>query len=105
MEILSKEAVMKQRSTHSTMEEPSPTVGGTLLEERNDEIYEPLGINLEKLPLAGASGSGINLQQDVNSEFHVDTSVHTANEAVERQFFPSFSCISPVHHKQVRQRP
>jgi len=83
---------MKQRSAHSAVEESSPTEGGTRVEERNEEIYEPLGFNIQQLPLYGASGSGLDPQHDA--------SVKAAENVEEHQFIPSFSSTSPVHCNQ-----
>jgi len=85
---------MKQRSAYSTIEESSPSEGGARIEERNEEISEPLGFNIQQLPLDGASGSG--LQQDASGDFHVGTSAKAVKNVEEHQFIPS----SPIHCNQ-----
>ncbi|XP_058072058.1 protein NARROW LEAF 1 isoform X2 [Magnolia sinica] len=102
------EAMQEQRSASaaaidSTVGESSPAEG-TLLKDRTEEIYEPLGFNLQHIPMEVASGSGIN-PPFMHAEFHTDGVDTAAN--VEHQFIPSFTggCTSPMHQDHHQGNP
>lgn len=84
------EAVTRQRTTTSTMEESCPTVAPTnTAEERNKCMFEPLGINIQQVPIEGTSASGVDLEHtDINRESNME----------EHQFIPSF--VSPIDLNQ-----
>lgn len=90
------EAIQEQRmvlaaAVDSTVGESSPNLC-TLTKENTEEIYEPLGINIEELPRDGASGSGSNPTAFTHMDFQVDA-VELNNKVEEH----SFISMSPVH--------
>ncbi|CAL9090748.1 unnamed protein product [Musa acuminata var. zebrina] len=74
-----------------------PTVGN-LPNEKANEIYEPLGINIQQFPPEGASGSGADAPL-VAIEFQVDT-VEVANNVEEHHFIPNLLSMSPKHRTE-----
>ncbi|KAJ6802122.1 uncharacterized protein M6B38_193655 [Iris pallida] len=94
-----KGAIEEQRmalttTVDSTVGESSPNLC-TLQKEKTEEIYQPLGINIEQVPCDGASGSGLNPSPFTNVEFQMDT-VEGNNKLEEH----SFISMSPVHRNQ-----
>jgi len=79
----------------STVGESSPNLC-TLPKENTEEIYEPLGINIEELPLDLPSGSGSNPPPFTTMDFQVDAAVKVNNKVEEH----SFISMSPVHRCQ-----
>lgn len=79
----------------STAGESSPEEG-TLLKDKTKEIYEPLGLNIQQLPMEGASGTELN-PPFTHAEFHVD-SVNASN-VEEHQFIPNLIGMSPIHQE------
>ncbi|XP_038970201.1 protein NARROW LEAF 1-like [Phoenix dactylifera] len=84
------EAVQKQRrgfgaGFDSTVGDSSP-IECSLPKDKNEEISEALGQNIQQQPRLG------------NVEFHVDM-VEVANNVKEYQFIPNFN-VPPMHHNQ-----
>ncbi|XP_020705043.1 protein NARROW LEAF 1 isoform X1 [Dendrobium catenatum] len=92
------EALQEQRlalvaAVDSTVGESSLTIGN-LPNDKADDIYKPLDINL----VDGAAGSGIN-DCYKQLEFQVDI-VDTVKNVEEHQFITSFAGASPLHKNQ-----
>ncbi|KAJ8627698.1 hypothetical protein MRB53_021005 [Persea americana] len=69
------EAMQEQRSASaaivgSTAGESSPEEG-MLLKDKTREIYEPMGLNIQQLPMEGASGIGLS-PPFTHANFHVN---------------------------------
>lgn len=100
--IVVKDALQEQRyalaaAMNSAVAESSPT-GENLPSEKVDEIYEPLGINIQQLPPEGASGLGVD-QPFTDLEYQVETT-EGGNNVEERQFIANFISMSPMHRTQ-----
>ncbi|KAJ6843525.1 uncharacterized protein M6B38_295535 [Iris pallida] len=93
-EALQEQRIALMAAVDSTVGESSPNLC-TLQKEKTEEIYQPLGLNIEQLPCDGASGSGLNPSPFTNVEFQVDTV--EGNNKVEEH---SFISMSPVHRNQ-----
>ncbi|WOL12268.1 hypothetical protein Cni_G21034 [Canna indica] len=97
-----RDALQEQRfalaaAINCTVGESSPTVRN-LPNKKVDQIYEPLGINIQPFPSEGASGSGVNaLSTDI--EFQVDT-IELPNNVEEHQFIPNLISMSPIHRTE-----
>ncbi|KAG1365079.1 putative protein NARROW LEAF 1 [Cocos nucifera] len=96
------DALQEQRialaaAVNSAVGESSPTVG-TIPNEKIDEIYEPLGLNIQQFPPEGASGSAMN-PPFTHGEFPVDTR-EAANNVEEHQFISNFISMSPMHRNK-----
>ncbi|PKU79808.1 hypothetical protein MA16_Dca018786 [Dendrobium catenatum] len=92
------QALQEQRlalvaAVDSTVGESSLTIGN-LPNDKADDIYKPLDINL----VDGAAGSGIN-DCYKQLEFQVDI-VDTVKNVEEHQFITSFAGASPLHKNQ-----
>ncbi|KAI0507236.1 hypothetical protein KFK09_013358 [Dendrobium nobile] len=91
------EALQEQKlalvaAVDSTVGESSLTIGN-LPNDKADDIYKPLGINI-----VDAAGSGINNCYK-QLEFQVDI-VDTVKNVEEHQFITSFAGASPLHKNQ-----
>ncbi|URE39355.1 Peptidase, trypsin-like serine and cysteine proteases [Musa troglodytarum] len=72
---------------------------GNLPNEKANEIYEALGINIQRFPPEGASsGSGADASL-VAIEFQMDT-VEVANNVEEHHFIPNLISMSPKHRAE-----
>ncbi|XP_020586450.1 uncharacterized protein LOC110028796 isoform X2 [Phalaenopsis equestris] len=92
------EALQDQRlalvaAVDSTAGESSLTIGN-LPNDKNDDIYNPLGINI----IGGSAISGVNNSYK-QLEFHVDT-VETVKNVEELQFITNFMGASPLHQEE-----
>ena len=93
-------AVQEQRNASaagidSTVGESSPPEPSLL--KHKTENFEPLGINLQQVPIEGDS-----LQPPfptlINAEFHIEEGVEAAPNVEEHQFIPSCPGNSLVHN-------
>lgn len=94
------DAIKEQRmalaaAVDSMVGESSPNLC-TLAKENIEEIYEPLGINIEELPRDGASGSGSDPPALTHMDFQVDAVIDVNNKVEEHRFIS----MSPVHRNQ-----
>lgn len=97
------EALQEQRLTLTTgvdsiVGESSP-IASNLQNTKTDDIYKPLGIDIQSID--APSGSGVSSYTQL--EFHVDT-VDTPKNMEEHQFIPSFASASPLN-KNLEDNP
>ncbi|XP_077220003.1 protein NARROW LEAF 1-like isoform X1 [Tasmannia lanceolata] len=97
------EAMQEQRSASapavdSAVGESSPAEG-MLAKDKTEENFEPLGLNIQKFPMEGASGSGTNLPF-THTVFLLEDGVETNPNVEEHQFIPNFLGRSPIHQDQ-----
>lgn len=77
----------------STVGESSPA-DRVPSKDKLEEIFEPLGLNLEHVPVESESYHGQNLPF-MHKEFHIENGTETAPN-VEHQFISSFAARSPA---------
>lgn len=78
----------------STVGESSPA-DRVQSKDKLEEIFEPLGLNLEQVPVESDSYQEQNIPF-LRTEFHIENGIETAPN-VEHQFISSFAGRSPVH--------
>ena len=78
----------------STVGESSPA-DRVQSKDKLEEIFEPLGLNLEQVPVESESYQEQNIPF-LHTEFHIENGIETATN-VEHQFISSFGARSPVH--------
>ncbi|XP_020102684.1 uncharacterized protein LOC109720180 isoform X2 [Ananas comosus] len=98
-----RDAVEEQRMVlnavaNSAVAESSPPPMCNAQNDKIEEIYEPLGLNIQQLPPQLGSNSGMD-QPLINTEFHVET-VEAANNVEERLFIPNLISMSPMRCAQ-----
>lgn len=97
------DAVEEQRMVlnavaNSAVAESSPPPMCNAQNDKIEEIYEPLGLNIQQLPPQLGSNSGMD-RPLINTEFHVET-VEAANNVEERLFIPNLISMSPMRCAQ-----
>ncbi|OVA11823.1 hypothetical protein BVC80_633g20 [Macleaya cordata] len=96
-------AVQEQRTALAaaadSMVGESSLAEGTLHKDKKKEIFEPLGFNIQQIPIEGGSGPAMN-PPFLHTEFRIDDGVDTAPPNIEEhQFIPNFIDRSPMHKK------
>lgn len=86
----------------STVGESSPA-DRVPSKDKLEEIFEPLGLNLEHVPVESDSYQGQSLPF-VPTEFHIENGIETGPN-VEHQFISSFVTRSPVQNNQANHHP
>jgi hypothetical protein len=81
----------------STVGESSPA-DRVQSKDKLEEIFEPLGLNLEQVPVESESYQEQNILF-LHTEFHIENGIETATN-VEHQFISSFAARSPVQNNQ-----
>lgn len=103
-------AVHKQRNVSaagidSTVGESSPPDPVAVpMKNKTEENYEPLGINLQRVPIEGESLQAV-FPSFMNPEFHIEEGIKAATNVEEHQFIPSCPGKSPVHQKIKQDDP
>ncbi|XP_034679409.1 protein NARROW LEAF 1-like isoform X2 [Vitis riparia] len=87
----------------STVGESSPPEP-LLLKNKTEENFEPLGINLQQVPIEGESQQAV-LPSFIHTEFHIEVGVEAAPNVEEHQFIPSCPGKSPVHQNNKQENP
>ncbi|KAK6270343.1 PREDICTED: uncharacterized protein LOC18594586 [Theobroma cacao] len=95
-----KVAVQEQRAASaatiaSTVGDSSPP-DGVLLKDKSENKFEPLGFQIQNIPLEVDCNSPEANPSTIKSEFHLEDGVN-ACPSVEHQFIPSFIGRSPLH--------
>lgn len=95
-----KVAVQEQRAASaatfaSTVGDSSPP-DGVLLKDKSENKFEPLGFQIQNIPLEVDCNSPEANPSTIKSEFHLEDGVN-AGPSVEHQFIPSFIGRSPLH--------
>lgn len=70
--------------------------------EKTDK-FEPLGLQIQHIPLEIEPGSPARNPLSMEAEFHLEDGIKVA-PSVELQFIPSFTRWSPLHQTSVRDR-
>ncbi|XWS16791.1 hypothetical protein CRYUN_Cryun33cG0009700 [Craigia yunnanensis] len=95
-----KAAVQEQRDASAAA--IAPTVGesspldGVLLKEKSENKFEPLGFQIQHIPLELDCNSPETNPSIIKTEFHLEDGINTG-PSVEHQFIPSFIGRSPLH--------
>lgn len=87
----------------STVGESSPPEP-VLLKNKTEENFEPLGINLQQVPIEGESQQTL-LPSFIHTQFHIEEGVEAAPNVEEHQFIPSCPGKSPVHQNNKQENP
>ncbi|XP_057511862.1 protein NARROW LEAF 1-like [Actinidia eriantha] len=83
----------------STVGESSPT--DRVLKDKTDENFEPLGLNIQQVPIEVEPGHGLT-PPFVHGEFHIECGTESAPN-IEHQFIPSFAGSSSLREKNQRE--
>lgn len=93
-------AVQEQRAMSataigSTVGESSPP-NGILMKDKGEDKFEPLGLQIQHIPLEVEGNSPTVKPSLLETEFHLEDGIKVA-PSVEHQFIPSFTRWSPLH--------
>ncbi|KAM1007988.1 hypothetical protein FF1_004462 [Malus domestica] len=100
-------AIQEQRNASaagigSTVGESSPAVRPPCKDKLEDN-FEPLGFNLQKIPIEGESCQGL-IRPFMRGDFHIENCVETAPN-IEHQFIPSATSRSPGNQNNQEGNP
>lgn len=85
----------------STVGDSSPP-DGIHPKEKTDK-FEPLGLQIQHIPLEVQPGSPATNPLLMETEFHLEDGVKVA-PSVEHQFIPSFTRWSPLHQTNMKEK-
>lgn len=102
-----KVAVQEQRAMSataigSTVGDSSPP-DGMLPKDKAEDKFEPLGLQIQHIPLKVECGSPTMNSSLLEREFHLEDGIKVA-PSVEHQFIPSFTRQSPLHQNIIQVR-
>lgn len=94
------EAVQEQRAASaaaiaSTVGDSS-TPDRALLKDKSENKFEPLGFQIQHIPLEVDCNSPETNPSTIKTEFHLEDGIN-AGPSIEHQFIPSFIGRSPLH--------
>ncbi|KAG2372398.1 uncharacterized protein HKW66_Vig0207330 [Vigna angularis] len=100
-------AVQEQRTVSTTV--IGSTVGdssppdGMLPKEKGEDKYEPLGLQIQSIPLGVAPSSQDMKPSIMETEFNIEDGIKVG-PSIEHQFIPSFIGRSPLHKNSIHDR-
>ncbi|XP_047163236.1 protein NARROW LEAF 1-like [Vigna umbellata] len=100
-------AVQEQRTVSTTV--IGSTVGdssppdGMLPKEKGEDKYEPLGLQIQSIPLGVAPSSQDMKPSIMETEFNIEDGIKVG-PSIEHQFIPSFFGRSPLHKNSIHDR-
>ncbi|KAF5728204.1 hypothetical protein HS088_TW21G00349 [Tripterygium wilfordii] len=102
-----KAAVQEQRAASataicSTVGDSSP-LDGNPLNDKAEDTFEPLGIQIEHVPMDAEQVSQGTNPLLLGTEIHLEEGIRAA-PSIEHQFIPSFSGQSPVHQNKLSDK-
>nr|XP_023889840.1 uncharacterized protein LOC112001899 isoform X1 [Quercus suber]XP_023889847.1 uncharacterized protein LOC112001899 isoform X1 [Quercus suber] len=102
-----KAAVQEQRAMSATAigstVGDSSTLDGMLPKDKPEDKFEPLGLQIQHLPLEVERSSPTMNPSLLETEFHLEDGIKVA-PSVEHQFIPSFTRQSPLHQNIIQVR-
>ncbi|KAM4071152.1 hypothetical protein ACB094_11G040000 [Castanea mollissima] len=102
-----KAAVQEQRAMSATAigstVGDSSTLDGMLPKDKPEDKFEPLGLQIQHLPLEVERSSPTMNPSLLETEFHLEDGIKVA-PSVELQFIPSFTRQSPLHQNIIQVR-
>ncbi|KAL4598474.1 hypothetical protein ACB092_11G061900 [Castanea dentata] len=102
-----KVAVQEQRAMSATAigstVGDSSTLDGMLPKDKPEDKFEPLGLQIQHLPLEVERSSPTMNPSLLETEFHLEDGIKVA-PSVEHQFIPSFTRQSPLHQNIIQVR-
>ncbi|XP_030966061.1 protein NARROW LEAF 1-like [Quercus lobata] len=100
-----KVAVQEQRAMSATAigstVGDSSTLDGMLPKDKPEDKFEPLGLQIQHLPLEVERSSPTMNPSLLETEFHLEDGIKVA-PSVEHQFIPSFTRQSPLHQNIIQ---
>nr|XP_023889851.1 uncharacterized protein LOC112001899 isoform X2 [Quercus suber] len=81
----------------------SSTLDGMLPKDKPEDKFEPLGLQIQHLPLEVERSSPTMNPSLLETEFHLEDGIKVA-PSVEHQFIPSFTRQSPLHQNIIQVR-
>ncbi|KAM3732176.1 hypothetical protein ACB098_11G040700 [Castanea mollissima] len=102
-----KAAVQEQRAMSATAigstVGDSSTLDGMLPKDKPEDKFEPLGLQIQHVPLEVERSSPTMNPSLLETEFHLEDGIKVA-PSVEHQFIPSFTRQSPLHQNIIQVR-